>query len=191
MTDDSLPPPAGAASPLTSAGDRSPTRRSFVVWFGALVGTATGLLVGLPVMRFFSSPRRKTVDWVSLGPADSFAVGETRWTTFDNPRPGSPVGDSGVYVRRQPPGEDGADRFAVFAVYCPHRGCDVAWDPESAQFKCPCHGGVFDAEGNRVSGPPRRGLFCCAWRTHGDRLEIRAPHYDTCFELRADSSRTD
>jgi Rieske Fe-S protein len=34
----------------------------------------------------------------------------------------------------------------------------------ATRFRCPCHGGVFDAEGNVVEGPPPRPL---------DRVEVR------------------
>ena len=37
---------------------------------------------------------------------------------------------------------------------CTHLGCRVAWDPESALLKCPCHGGRFDRNGEVKAGPP-------------------------------------
>jgi Rieske Fe-S protein len=46
-------------------------------------------------------------------------------------------------------------------------------------FMCPCHGGVYYADGERASGPPPRGLFRCAWRVRRGRLEVQAPHYPT------------
>ena len=48
---------------------------------------------------------------------------------------------------------------------------------------CPCHGGVYYANGERASGPPPRGLFRCVYRVKraGEalQLEVRAPHYPT------------
>jgi Rieske Fe-S protein len=48
---------------------------------------------------------------------------------------------------------------------------------------CPCHGGVYYANGERASGPPPRGLFRCPYRVRRvgdlDVLEVRAPHYPT------------
>ena len=46
----------------------------------------------------------------------------------------------------------------VLSATCTHLGCLVSWDPDDTQFKCPCHGGVFDADGRVVSGPPRQPL---------------------------------
>ena len=37
---------------------------------------------------------------------------------------------------------------------CTHLGCRVSWDAESQLFKCPCHGGVYDASGIVKAGPP-------------------------------------
>jgi hypothetical protein len=51
---------------------------------------------------------------------------------------------------------------------------------------CPCHGGVYYANGERASGPPPRGLYPCVYRVRRvggpdglDVLEIQAPHYPT------------
>lgn len=44
--------------------------------------------------------------------------------------------------------------FVAFSRICSHLGCVVSWDEKTKQFHCPCHGGVYDAEGNVVSGPP-------------------------------------
>ena len=52
----------------------------------------------------------------------------------------------------------------MLAVNCAHLGCPVSWFPQSGLFMCPCHGGVYYANGDRASGPPPRGLFRCAWR---------------------------
>jgi Rieske Fe-S protein len=59
---------------------------------------------------------------------------------------------------------DGDRSVHAFSATCTHLGCQVRWEADASQFRCPCHGGVFDAKGNVVSGPPPRGL---------DRLEAR------------------
>ena len=74
-------------------------------------------------------------------------------------------------------------RFLVLAVNCAHLGCPVEWFQESGLFMCPCHGGVYYANGERASGPPPRGLFRCVYRVTRAggtlQLEIQAPHYPT------------
>lgn len=49
---------------------------------------------------------------------------------------------------------DGDKTVHALSATCTHLGCQVRWDAASSQFRCPCHGGVFDAQGNVVDGPP-------------------------------------
>ena len=53
---------------------------------------------------------------------------------------------------------DGDKTVHALSATCTHLGCQVRWDTETTKFRCPCHGGVFDAQGNVVSGPPPRAL---------------------------------
>ncbi len=46
----------------------------------------------------------------------------------------------------------------AFSRVCTHLGCLVKYYPEKQLFICPCHAGVFDLEGNVVSGPPPKPL---------------------------------
>ncbi len=46
------------------------------------------------------------------------------------------------------------DNILAFSTVCTHLGCQVHWKAEEKTFFCPCHDGVFDADGNPVSGPP-------------------------------------
>jgi Rieske Fe-S protein len=44
---------------------------------------------------------------------------------------------------------------------CAHLGCPVRWEvvEDRGEFLCPCHGGLYDINGDYVGGPPPRGLF--------------------------------
>jgi Rieske Fe-S protein len=86
---------------------------------------------------------------------------------------------TGVFVRYEGKDEQKKDQFLVLAVNCAHLGCPVSWFPQSGLFMCPCHGGVYYANGERASGPPPRGLFRCVWRVREGQLEVQAPHYPT------------
>ncbi|MFQ5606100.1 MAG: ubiquinol-cytochrome c reductase iron-sulfur subunit [bacterium] len=46
----------------------------------------------------------------------------------------------------------------AISTTCTHLGCKAYWEPENDRFFCPCHDGVFDVNGNVVSGPPPRPL---------------------------------
>ena len=52
---------------------------------------------------------------------------------------------------------EGATPLAISLV-CTHLGCRVHWQPKERTFLCPCHMGVFDANGNVRSGPPPSAL---------------------------------
>ena len=85
--------------------------------------------------------------YTSVGKLTSFKVG-------DFTRVALPDGTS-LYVERDP-----ADPSTVLALssVCTHKGCPVLWEPAVKQFKCPCHGGVYDKDGGNVSGPPKKPL---------------------------------
>ena len=51
---------------------------------------------------------------------------------------------------------DGA--IIALQTICSHLGCTVFYRPQKKIFECPCHQGVFDEEGNPLSGPPQRPL---------------------------------
>jgi len=54
--------------------------------------------------------------------------------------------------------------YRALSATCAHLGCRVKWDETQAKFLCPCHGGVYDRQGNVLAGPPPRGL---------ERLNVR------------------
>lgn len=54
-----------------------------------------------------------------------------------------------VYVVRT-----GEQDVRVMQSTCTHLGCRTSYDRQSKRIKCPCHGGVYDIQGNVVEGPP-------------------------------------
>ncbi|MGO8762615.1 MAG: ubiquinol-cytochrome c reductase iron-sulfur subunit [Desulfobaccales bacterium] len=62
--------------------------------------------------------------------------------------------------------------YLAFSRVCTHLGCLVKFDKERQEFICPCHAGIYDLEGNVVSGPPPRPLRKFAVRVEGDNLVI-------------------
>ena len=139
-----------------------------------------GLALAIPIVRYLLGSWRSDASfesWVTLGPADSFPTGETRLAFYKNPyrRPWDGQTDNvACYVRRT-----GATEFQVFAINCAHLGCPVRWFPQSQLFMCPCHGGVYYADGARASGPPERGLFTYNWKVNSGALQIDAGQMPT------------
>jgi cytochrome b6-f complex iron-sulfur subunit len=50
--------------------------------------------------------------------------------------------------------------FAAYSAVCTHQGCTVAYQEQSAQIACPCHGSVFDPANGAavVNGPAQMPL---------------------------------
>ena len=164
----------------TAADKIAVSRRWLLLGFGVAFNGIVGTVLAVPVIRFLLSPVKRDSaykSWISLGPADSFPLGETRIANFVNPFPrpwdGETVGVA-CYVRHI-----AADEFQVFAVNCAHLGCPVRWFPQSQLFMCPCHGGVYYADGSRASGPPERGLFTYNYEISNGQLQIDAGQMPT------------
>jgi Rieske Fe-S protein len=153
------------------------SRRGLFVKLGLLFNGVVGLALAVPLVRYLMSPVTRaeapgTESWVSLGAAVQYPVGQTRLASFRNPtvRPSDgPTADIPCWVRRID-----TQTFQVFAINCAHLGCPVRWFPQSGLFMCPCHGGVYYADGSRASGPPERGLFVYPHRLDRGELWIKA-----------------
>lgn len=69
---------------------------------------------------------------------------------------------------------DGLTRVRAMSATCTHLGCRVRWDGAANRFKCPCHGGEYDASGRVLAGPPPRPLSAIAARiTDEGDVEVR------------------
>jgi Rieske Fe-S protein len=162
--------------------DQRVPRRTFFQWLTYAMSALAAAVLGVPLIAYFLGSRKRDVLWVPLDEVGKFPVNETRLRTFDSPlrQPWDGMtAFTGVFVRNLGADQQGNVQFLVFAVNCAHLGCPVSWFPQSGLFMCPCHGGVYYADGERASGPPPRGLFRCAWRIRDGRLEVQAPHYPT------------
>ena len=45
-----------------------------------------------------------------------------------------------------------------------------------ANFSCPCHGGAYDTEGNRIAGPPVRAMDRYKFAIENSRLVLLDPY---------------
>lgn len=147
-------------------------RRHALQWVVRGMGTATAAVVGVPVIATLLSPvlhaRRQAV-WQSLGPTDQFAVNSVEKVVVDVPDAAQPrtLRSRSVFVWR--PSEQ---EIVVYSRNCTDLSCPVTWDAGSGWFFCPCHGGIFNQEGEPVAGPPNLPLFRYRTRVRGGNLEI-------------------
>lgn len=184
MSDSPKQPSTGPAAASEQASDREGaavvSRRWLLLKAGMALNGLVGLALAVPIVRYLLWPVRRDSSynsWVSLGAANDFPVGETRLTTYKTPWTRAWDGQTdkvACYVRRE-----GGRQFTVFAINCAHLGCPVRWFPQSQLFMCPCHGGVYYADGSRASGPPERGLFTYDHKISGGQLQILAGQMPT------------
>jgi Rieske Fe-S protein len=48
----------------------------------------------------------------------------------------------------------GEDNVRALTSTCTHLGCRTSYDRKTKRILCPCHGGVFDVNGDVLDGPP-------------------------------------
>ena len=144
------------------------------------LGAAIGGLITLPVLGFAVLPSftNTSEDDVVLGPVDDFPEGEFVIATFlEEPDVGE-VTRRTMYIRNNGRNDDDVPSFTMLYSRCVHLGCPTQPNglimedeqkeigPQNVSvtpvlvtgFGCPCHGGQYDTEGNRVAGPPVRAL---------------------------------
>jgi len=177
--DDKLPPPRPDQQADTLQ-QQSVSRRTFLMNLGIALNAVVGLAIATPVVAYLLGPvlrRKEYLQWIAIGDVADFTAGETKLVNYRNPFSDSWDGQTAnvpAYVRRTAQGE-----FTVFAINCAHLGCPVRWFSESQLFMCPCHGGVYYADGSRASGPPERGLFTYELKIQNGKLLINAGQMPT------------
>lgn len=158
------------------------SRRALFAKIGLLINGFVATVVAVPIVGFLLSPilrdrKSPSESWISLGLLDKFPEGQTRMATYSNPAVNAWDGETAhiaCWVRHVE-----ADKFQVFAINCAHLGCPVRWFQQSQLFMCPCHGGVYYADGARASGPPERGLFEYPYKVQDGELLIHAGELPT------------
>lgn len=150
------------------------SRRDFLTKLSLALGGITGAAVTLPVLGFLFAPLlSKAPDvWRAVGPVDQFKVGETVEVKFEDasPLPWSGIASqTGAWLRR-----NSEQEFTAYAVNCTHLGCPVRWESGASLFMCPCHGGVYYANGKVAAGPPPLPLPNYNVRVNKGQVEIEA-----------------
>jgi len=124
--------------------ERTTTRRGFLDWLIGLGTFVTGLAVTIPgVMYLWPAARGGGAKNVEVKGAGSLSPGDSLMVQVG--------GKAAVVVR-------GRTGFKAFSASCTHLGCLVKWNSSKREFLCPCHAGVFDENGQVVSGPPPQPL---------------------------------
>jgi Rieske Fe-S protein len=164
----------------------------------ALGGVITGV-VALPVLGFAVLPAFTGDDpgGVDLGPLDNFPEGQWREATFLLDPAAGEVSRRTAFVRYNG-SASGQPSMTLISNRCVHLGCPVqSGGPredeqretveteqaeltltpiQPANFSCPCHGGAYDTEGNRIAGPPVRALDRYTYALRDGNVILLAPY---------------
>jgi quinol---cytochrome c reductase iron-sulfur subunit, bacillus type len=149
------------------------SRRRFFERVSVTLGSLAAALLGVPVVGFVLAPLFRTApkDWRSVGKVEQFKVGETVAVTFQDASPlpwAGVTAHNAAWLRRHT-----AEQFIAFSINCTHLGCPVRWLPKANLFMCPCHGGVYYADGAVAAGPPPRPLTRYEVRVRDGEVELR------------------
>jgi quinol---cytochrome c reductase iron-sulfur subunit, bacillus type len=177
-----LPEPLTPEEEEAEAAARYPRNKFLELTTLGLGGVITGI-VALPIVGFAVLPAFTGQDHpgVDLGPMDNFPEDEWREVKFLLDANLGDVARRTAFIRYNGTSDEaGQPSFTIISNRCVHLGCPVqANGPRAdnerktvrteqapvaltpvlpAGFSCPCHGGAYDIEGNRVAGPPVRAL---------------------------------
>lgn len=119
------------------------SRRSFLrrlMWLS--VGFATAVFSFGGFKLFWPSKIKGFGSVVRAGSLDDFPVGSV-----------TRVRDGRFYISR-------LSETELIALYwkCPHLGCTVPFEPSDDLFVCPCHGSVYEKNGQNIAGPAPRPM---------------------------------
>jgi menaquinol-cytochrome c reductase iron-sulfur subunit len=175
------PAPDAGEGAMPEPGERFP-RNKFLEGATLGLGAVIGGIVTLPAVGFALLPGflKQKAHKVDLGPLTDFEENKWKIVTFIRDPAQGEISRRTAFVRNNGL-LDGDPSFTIISNRCAHVGCpvqpggpvfqkeektikthngDVLITPvlPAAGFICPCHGGSYDQEGNRIAGPPVRGL---------------------------------
>jgi quinol---cytochrome c reductase iron-sulfur subunit, bacillus type len=188
-----------ALVPVAETGvTRSHFLEGATLGLGGLIGGLVTLpILGFAVLPSFLGQKQHKVD---LGPISLFPLGEWFITTFVVDPAQGEVSRRTAFIRNNgtvadPTTKKPVPSFTIISNHCVHLGCPVQangptgailgkptvfehtlngrveLDPVvPAGYGCPCHGGQYDPEGNRIAGPPVRALDRYAFEINHGRL---------------------
>jgi Rieske Fe-S protein len=188
-----------AAMPEPEPGERFP-RSKFLEASTLGLGAVIGGLVTVPALGFMVIPAFEDQGYpdVDLGPVENFAEGQWLVTSFFMHPDQGEVSRRTAYIRNNG-ALNGSPSFTIISNRCVHLGCPVQPNGPTQQddkkevegkgkqqvslipmipaggFGCPCHGGQYDPEGNRTSGPPVRALDRYEFAVVNGHLILGAP----------------
>ncbi len=160
------------------------TRRGFLK--AATIGlcAVVASVLAIPLIRYLLFPFRRKIVSKNDVPVDVASVDQLP----NNGRPkrvtvyGSGIRDAwgvlddvalgAAWIRKR---KDGS--ILALSTVCPHLGCAIDYDPQSDEYRCPCHRSSFGANGEKRSGPSKRGMDPLPLTIEDGRIKIQYLRY--------------
>lgn len=153
------------------------TRRTFFVRVIGLVSAVMGLSLAGPLVGYIISPslKRRKAAWRPIAKVDSLPVGQPKDLEYavsvkDGWRETKAI--KAVWAVKHSDND-----VTVFSPICPHLGCGFRWDGGDRQFKCPCHGSIYDVTGKVLGGPAPRPLDTLPSKIENGELLVTYKEY--------------
>jgi len=147
-------------------------RRKFLIRLSIALSSIGAALVAVPSFAFLLGLRKTPQIWRTVGKIDDFKIGSTVNVSFQDSSPlpwAGVTAQTAAWLRRV-----SDQQFVAFSMNCTHLGCPVRWLADADLFMCPCHGGVFYADGQVASGPPQSPLIQYPARVYNGQVQILA-----------------
>jgi len=134
---------------MSDDDNKGASRREFITTASSLAmlgGLAGGYgAFAATAGKFLYNADSSFMGWMFVAPTSNIQVGDS--IAFRTPS------GANVTIVRKTRGGLVRD-FLALSSTCPHLGCQVSWEPNHNRFFCPCHNGIFNADGIATDGPP-------------------------------------
>lgn len=152
-----------------------PSRRRFLKFCTHGLGALFTALIAAPVVAYLIDPRNKKAakaDFRNVGKFTDLTIDVPEQRTIRDTRsdswtlhPDDVIGRVWLVRKKKDAGEtekENEEALNVFSTICPHLGCSVNYEANDHLFKCPCHNGTFELDGEKKTGgaenPAPRGM---------------------------------
>jgi len=156
------------------------TRRGFLNAIIIAIGAVIALVLAVPGIGYLIAPalgrKRPQPEWDPVAQESALQPSITPFKAVFTQQ----VQDAWVLANVQRTiwvTYQGPDRIQVLSARCTHLGCTVHWDAARNLFACPCHGGLYNAQGQVIGGPPPRPLHRLEAKLEGGKLLVRGDQY--------------
>ncbi len=134
-------------------------------------------VVDFPIEQVYAEPAIQKESGTS---DENFVIPNAIWVSWkteiledgsygESLRPSFLDGDGGGSLTQEQI-EEVQESLNVLSNSCAHLGCPVRWQVTEGEgeFRCPCHGGVYNINGDYLSGPPPRGMYSYVYEVRED-----------------------